>query len=194
MSDLPITGEAATVAVSPGNTWADTAGMVASIGCAIHCATMPLVLAYLPMLGLDWLAGEGFHQWMAMLCFGLAAAAFVPGWRKHRSFLPAIWGIAGVALLTTAAFGMEGSCCPSCVESSNVAIGSTCSDETCTLCTATEHATESQSEPSSLLTGLAPFVTPLGGMLLVVGHVVNHRKSCTCPGNQCCLSTDETQS
>ena len=30
--------------------WADRAGMIASIGCAIHCAAMPLVLAYLPAL------------------------------------------------------------------------------------------------------------------------------------------------
>ena len=43
-------------------TWADWAGMIASIGCAIHCAAMPMVLAYLPALGLGWLAGEEFHR------------------------------------------------------------------------------------------------------------------------------------
>ena len=47
----------------PRRAWADWAGMIASIGCAIHCAAMPLVLAYLPTLGLSWLADEVFHKW-----------------------------------------------------------------------------------------------------------------------------------
>ncbi|MEZ6100979.1 MAG: MerC domain-containing protein [Pirellulaceae bacterium] len=98
MNALPATSEPV-FGAPPSSTWADRAGMVASIGCAIHCAAMPLVLAYLPALGLTWLSDEGFHKWMAAICFGLAAAAFVPGWRKHRSFLPAIWGATVVGAL-----------------------------------------------------------------------------------------------
>ena len=60
MNKLPIMGEEA-VSVLPGGTLADWTGMVASIGCAIHCAAMPHVLAYLPALGLTWLADEGFY-------------------------------------------------------------------------------------------------------------------------------------
>lgn len=159
---------------------ADWAGMVASIGCAIHCAAMPLVLAYLPSLGLGWLADEGFHRWMAVICFALAAAAFVPGWRKHRSFLPAIWGGIGLLLLTTAAFGMEESCCASCA---------TCEHVT----SAAETNIEGTSTTASSLSfaWITPFVTPLGGLLLVLGHVVNHNKSCRCQGQSCCLSDEE---
>ena len=42
--------------------WSDWLGVVAAIGCAIHCAAMPLIIAYLPALGLSFLADEGFHQ------------------------------------------------------------------------------------------------------------------------------------
>ena len=74
-------------------TWADWTGLVASIACGIHCAAMPLLLSYLPSFGLNWLAHEGFHQWMTMLCFIFAASAFIPGWRKHKSLVPALSGL-----------------------------------------------------------------------------------------------------
>ena len=53
-----------------GTRWTDRMGMLASIGCAIHCAAMPFVIGYLPSLGLTWMAGEGFHRWMANLALG----------------------------------------------------------------------------------------------------------------------------
>ncbi|MEM0925351.1 MAG: MerC domain-containing protein, partial [Planctomycetota bacterium] len=40
--------------------WSDWIGMIASIGCAIHCAAMPFVIAYLPSLGLSFLSDESF--------------------------------------------------------------------------------------------------------------------------------------
>ena len=166
--------------------WADWAGMIASIGCAIHCAAMPLVLAYLPTLGLGWLASGGFQRWMAVICFGLAAAAFLPGWRKHKSFVPAIWDGLGLFLLTTAAFGLEDGCCASCADNDQVAAAAV--DSECPSCRACE--LESSSTTLSVAS-VIPFVTPLGGLLLVVGHIVNHRKSCKCQGETCCLSDEE---
>lgn len=182
--------------------WADMAGMVASIACAIHCAAMPLALAYLPTFGLSWLADEGFHQWMAVVCFAIAAFAFMPGWRKHGSLVPAIWGTAGVMLLSTAAFGMECSCCPSQeiekqaiqeIDKSSVAASfeTGCTDKTCEFCIKENDSGESAAAPSSKFAWLTPLVTPLGGLLLVVGHVVNHRKSCQCRGSSCCLENSD---
>ena len=167
--------------------WADWAGMIASIGCAVHCAAMPLVLAYLPTLGLGWLASDGFHKWMALICFALAAAAFVPGWRKHRSFRPAIWGGLGLLLLATAAFGFEESCCATCASNDQVATPSVHAE--CSSCQAVE--LESPSVASSIAL-FVPYMTPLGGLLLVVGHVVNHRTSCKCQGDACCLTGEDT--
>lgn len=168
-------------------TWADWAGMIASIGCAIHCAAMPMVLAYLPALGLGWLAGEEFHRWMAVLCIALAASAFVPGWRKHRSFMPAMWGAAGLLLLTTAAFALEGGCCAACTPEGVELKGTPqCNEAECSLCQADQNITTAALESGNSL-AITPFVTPLGGLLLVVGHVSNHRKSCRCQENACCL-------
>ena len=176
------TNAVATIGASNRGAFADWAGMVASIGCAIHCAAMPLVLAYLPSLGLGWLASEGFHRWMAIVCFGFAAAAFVPGWRKHRSFQPVIWAAIGLLLLTIAAFGLEGSCCASCAECD---VNATATEVDCVVCQSSEGTETSASVSISAIT---PFVTPIGGLLLVVGHLLNHSTSCRCQGNNCCLA------
>ena len=173
----------------PRRAWADWAGMIASIGCAIHCAAMPLVLVYLPTLGLSWLADEVFHKWMAVLCFGLAAAAFVPGWRSHGSFLPAFWAAAGLLLLTTAAFGLEGACCASCLGDEPVASAATCVD--CSDCQSSE--TIVPASAPGIVSAWIPFlITPVGGLLLVVGHALNHLKKCQCRGSGCCLTDGES--
>lgn len=203
--------------------WADWAGMLASIGCAIHCASLPLLIAYLPALGLEWLAGEGFHQWMAIVCVILATTAFLPGWWKHRSFVPAAFGGGGLLLLTTAAYGMEGRCCPSCeVELSEavavpaccdasgeiyeqdrqVVAGSgelrrpaaaipACCEVSCDTCAQEKQVVVGSVEHAGFDAAFVPLMTPLGGLLLVIGHVVNHRKSCRCKQTHCCLANED---
>ncbi|QDT11409.1 MerC domain-containing protein [Planctomycetes bacterium K23_9] len=97
--------------ISPARDWI---GIVASIGCAVHCAAMPFVIAYLPMLGLSFLADEGFHRWMTLACFAIALAAFVPGFRQHRRWVPGAIAVIGLSLITFAAFGIAGDCCVAC--------------------------------------------------------------------------------
>ncbi|REK17427.1 MAG: MerC domain-containing protein [Planctomycetota bacterium] len=183
------TSAAGTAVAGLPHAWADGAGMIASIGCAIHCAAMPLVLAYLPLLGLEWLAGEEFHRWMAGVCLVLAAAAFVPGWRRHRSWRPAMWGTAGLLVLTTTAFATESNCCATCsADGGDLTAVSACSDASCSHCKSEqEHAAATVQHDASLglLTAL---LTPFGGLLLVVGHLSNHRRKCRCQEDRCCLS------
>ena len=260
------------------SSWGDWVGMVASIGCAIHCAAMPFVIASLPALGLSFLADEAFHKWMALVCFLIAIAAFVPGWRKHRRLLPAIVGLVGLTMISGAAFGLAGECCPSCeaAAANVVAAGdtsATCTDESCELCSAevvaiaksaestcteescefcaaeaeksavVESITESDAsctdescescntqkvevadsttaeasctdeccevcaaesidsddsdtaesdaeattqlagfslKPNALLSRIAPFLTPVGGLILVGAHLLNRRYGCLC--------------
>ena len=190
MSDFLIPSKAKT-GVRLETRWADWAGMAASIGCAIHCAAMPLVLAYLPAMGLGWLADESFHRWMAAICFALAAAAFVPGWRKHRSLVPVTWGAVGLLLLTSAAFGMEGRCCAA--DSGEAVISATlpaCCDDACPLLASAAEGSSIEPEAGGNLAALQPWITPLGGLLLVVGHLSNHRKSCSC--QQCVILAGTT--
>ena len=94
--------------------WGDWLGITASIGCAIHCAAMPLVFAYLPAFGLSFLADPAFHKWMVLICFLIAIAAFVPGIRRHGNWLPVSVASFGLAFITVAAFGFAGFGCASC--------------------------------------------------------------------------------
>ena len=88
------------------SSWGDSLGIIASVGCAIHCAAMPFVIAYLPLLGLSFLADEAFHKWMALVCFLIAIAAFVPGIKKHGNWIPVSIAAFGLVFITFAAFGL----------------------------------------------------------------------------------------
>lgn len=181
---------------SSNSSWRDWLGIVASVGCAIHCAAMPFVIAYLPAWGLSFLADEAFHKWMALVCFLIAIAAFVPGIRKHENWLPISIGAFGLALITVAAFGLAGECCPSC-ESSKIATDDSVTCVDCVDCSQCQsQRTELESNESSLgefsasdnqqdlLSKLAPWITPVGGLLLVFAHLLNRRFGCLCG---CCV-------
>ncbi len=192
--------------------WADLTGLVASIGCAIHCAAMPIVIGYLPALGLDWIATQGFHQVMAVLCSLIAISAFLPGWRKHQRLMPAAVGLVGLALISSHAFFADDCCADGICTQPDAAV---CSDDTCEFCesqTETRDAgdsdlltsvTANDADPVAAATTTAEssagkstfsffdllnrLVTPLGGVFLICAHVLNHRLACLCcQGEQPC--------
>lgn len=184
------------------NPWADWLGLVASVGCAIHCAAMPFVVAFLPMLGMSFLADSLFHKVMVGVCTLLAVAAFIPGYRRHRRFWPMITAGAGLCLISVAAFALEGNCCAICASQQESAPSATtvsvigddpleasCVDSACGCCDSTaENATSvspvTESEVSPSL-AFIPWITPLGGLLLILAHYTNRRFSCRC---DCCPS------
>ncbi len=182
-------------------TWADWTGLAASIACGIHCAAMPLLLSYLPSFGLSWLAHEGFHQWMTVLCFVFAASAFVPGWLKHKSLVPAFSGVIGITLLSLSAFVFGDECCAAAT-GSPLAQNATCTDAACTdaactdaACTDTacgeqEAAETTNIEKSFQFATFTNWLSPLVGVFLVIGQIANHRKNCTCSSGHCCLESD----
>ena len=184
-------------------TWADWTGLAASIACGIHCAAMPLLLSYLPSFGLSWLAHEGFHQWMTVVCFVFAASAFVPGWRKHKSLVPAFSGVIGITLLSLSAFVFGDECCAAATGSQLVqnaaCTDATCTDAACTDAACTDAACSEQKsgqttdiQKSFQFASFTNLLSPLGGLFLVIGHVANHRKNCTCSSGHCCLEADHT--
>ena len=187
-------------------TWADWTGLAASIACGIHCAAMPLLLSYLPSFGLSWLAHEGFHQWMTVACFLFAAAAFVPGWRKHKSLVPAFSGVIGITLLSLSAFVFGDECCAAAAQNqgsqSAACTDAACTDAACTdaacadaACTARSEEEIGQSPEVSTQYQFATFtnwLSPLGGLFLVIGHIANHRKNCTCSSGHCCLDGEQS--
>ena len=179
------------------STWRDWLGVVASIGCAIHCAAMPLVISYLPALGLSFLADESFHKVMLSLCFGIAVYAFIPGFLRHRNWLPASFGAAGLLFVAFGAFAIADECCPPAPGKSSASSDSnaaeSCCDATCQSELPSETAPEASKAPIhrlvatsdeyNPLSNLLSWVTPLGGLLLVGGHLLNRRYGCAC---ECC--------
>lgn len=181
---------------SPPSTWRDSLGIVASIGCAIHCAAMPFVVAYLPALGLNFLLDEAFHKWMALVCFLIAIAAFIPGIRKHRNWLPVSIGGCGLIFITFAAFGLAGECCPTCEaaadsagnSTSHQSVGAATGCDECDECASCDSEAadlkaafiSEAGKEKDLLSTLAPWITPIGGLLLVAAHLLNRRFGCLC--------------
>lgn len=185
--------------------WRDYLGIAASLACAIHCAVMPLVIGFLPMLGLGFLADDAFHKLMACACFLIAVTAFVPGWRKHGSWLPVSVGAIGLCLVTAAAFLFADSCCLSGGSLRAQAAGiedlsgspHVCTESCChpvdlpvapqgeQVALVKQSLSEETPSPSTSLFSrfVIGLLTPLGGLLLVAGHVLNHRLACRC---DCC--------
>lgn len=187
--------------------WSDFLGLVASIGCAIHCAALPFILAFLPSLNLQWIADAQFHQWMFGACFLIAVIAFAPSLLRHRSPKPMVLGSLGLTLIGVAAFAPAGCGCGTCDRCAMVNNSAASSTRV-----ASEHGRvarawpvidrasheshrglnpdQAEAAPQSL--SLAPAVashasavdggielllswlTPLGGVLLVVAHLLNH--------------------
>ncbi len=197
----PTAGQAMVLAQSERFTsaaWRDWLGVAASIACAVHCAAMPFVVGFLPLFGLSFFADPAFHQWMVAICLVLAVLAFVPGWCRHRRLGPLLVAVVGLSLISVAAFAGDQDCCPSSSEAgrlevAGVATGEKAPKQLNTKQTAGCHATgcagcsaptrapaQVDAKHASAMGSVWPWVTPLGGLLLVAAHLRNRYWSCRC--------------
>lgn len=78
---------------------ADRVGATASFLCAVHCALLPFVLALLPLVGLEFLAGHAFERIFVACAAALAAGSLLVGYRRHRRPHALFLMLPGVALL-----------------------------------------------------------------------------------------------
>ena len=80
----------------------DALGVTASILCAIHCAVLPLVVATLPILGINILHNAFFEYGMIALAFVIGTTALWHGFhRHHRRLAPWLLFTAGMTFLIT---------------------------------------------------------------------------------------------
>lgn len=175
--------------------WKDRLGIFASAACAVHCAATPVLVATLPTLKLtEWMADPRFHQIVAVLCCGLVALAIAPmAWRFRDVRLLAL-ASTGLGLILTSAFLMPESCCS--IPGTTAHAESHSHDDS--------HAGHNHPHPDHSLTqaedesptllmagmGLAqPWMTPIGGLLLILAHGLNMRRrwSSSCDKRHCCL-------
>jgi len=78
----------------------DALGITTSILCAIHCVCLPLLVASLPVLGVNVVHNLLFEYGMIGLAFGIGTWALSHGFRRHhRRFTPWLLFTAGMLLL-----------------------------------------------------------------------------------------------
>lgn len=78
---------------------ADRVGATASLLCAVHCALLPFVLALLPLIGLEFLAGHTFERIFVACAAALASASILTAYRRHRKPHALFLMVPGIALL-----------------------------------------------------------------------------------------------
>ena len=172
------------------NRWKDNLGIIASIVCAIHCAATPILIALLPALTLtEWMASPRFHQIATVVCVGMVSLAIWPAFRRFRDYSVLSLSAAGLGLLIAAAFFLPDECCSNSfanVSSSDLhlqSLASNGSDNHSSQAAALTVFTASVGIPE-LIVIIQPWMTPLGGMLLVIAHGLNLRLR-VCSNGRC---------
>jgi len=79
--------------------WLDRLGGAASAACAIHCLSLALAPALLPMLGLGFLAGESTEWFFLAASVPLGVVSGMVGFRRHRSRSVALSFAVGLLLV-----------------------------------------------------------------------------------------------
>lgn len=73
-----------------------------SLVCAIHCLTLPFLLALIPSIGALQLDNEGFHLWMVLLVLPTSIYALNLGCKQHQRYQLLLLGCFGLTLLVLA--------------------------------------------------------------------------------------------
>jgi hypothetical protein len=83
---------------------ADKVGFAASFLCAVHCALLPLVVAFLPAVGLNLGGWLDFDQAFVVFASLLGGTTLAMGYRRHRAFHAWALLLPGLALVWAASF------------------------------------------------------------------------------------------
>lgn len=143
----------------------DRYGVVASIGCAVHCMVAPLLLLAAPALGGLWVH-PATHLAIAAFVLPVAAVALHHGVRRHGRAWIGVLGAAGMLLVAV------GVVLPWLVPSGVHAAHGACTD-----CCPSVHV-DAENGAWSVRIPPASIVTLLGGVALVAAHVANLRHRC----------------
>ncbi|TAE75339.1 MAG: MerC domain-containing protein [Bacteroidetes bacterium] len=75
-------------------------GISLSVVCAIHCITLPFLITFFPLLGIDW-----FHESIEFVLLGgsflLAMWILGTDYKKHKIVEPLIWACLGFVFIAT---------------------------------------------------------------------------------------------
>ena len=82
----------------------DKIAVSTSAMCALHCMCLPLLLGFFPAVGATFFGEESFHVLLLWCVIPLSIISLSIGCRKHKDSFVATLGVAGVTLLSLAAF------------------------------------------------------------------------------------------
>jgi len=98
------------------STFAARAGAIGtglSLACAIHCLAMPVLMALLPLAGVEMLLDDGTERILWAASVGLSLASLCWGYRVHqrrRVFLPLVLALSMLAIAELAKDPWRGGC------------------------------------------------------------------------------------
>jgi len=84
------------------NSTIDKAGAAASLICAVHCVTLPLLFAVIPAVGLTWLDNVWFDRAFLAAAVLFAVLAHPRGYARHRRCIPAALALVGIIMVILA--------------------------------------------------------------------------------------------
>ena len=182
--------------VNGESSWKDRIGIAASALCAVHCAATPVLLACLPTLQFtEWMASPEFHQIAAIICVSLVSISIWPAFHRHRDYRVLGLSTTGLALILGAAFLLPDSCCSTESDSPRIAFTSTNShdhsghdhsghdhsghDHTLGIASTLESGASDMAFSgmgTAVFAKVQPWMTPVGGLLLIAAHFLNLRR------------------
>lgn len=86
----------------------DNTGACLSFACAIHCMTMPLLVTFLPLIGLSFLASEPAELVIIGAAIVIALGSVVWGVRNHRNWHAFLILVVALAFIAVAHMAAEG--------------------------------------------------------------------------------------
>src|SRR5699024_4712744 len=75
--------------------------------CLIHCLALPVLIALFPLLSINLIDHESFHQIILVAVIPTTAIAVISGYRRHHRRRVAVLGATGIAALVYAAFALH---------------------------------------------------------------------------------------
>jgi MerC mercury resistance protein len=76
----------------------ETAAMVASLICLVHCLALPLLVAALPLISGSLVTSEIFHVVILAFAIPVSGIALIAGYHRHGAWGPPVIG--GIGLLS----------------------------------------------------------------------------------------------
>lgn len=83
----------------PFSDWVDSLGGGAAFVCAIHCASLPLLISLVPALGLSAFAGSAFERAFVVFATLLGVGSLGLGVRRHGAYRAFAFLVPGLALV-----------------------------------------------------------------------------------------------